>query len=306
MEQIIKHLNSVHGLDNSILTSQAKEICDLLGEYAEQEEISFIGVDKNQISAGYQIPLRQHSSSIAVKYDYRKPEKGVDLEVQLFGNDEHTRWDQAVAVGALLAYDTGKGFTEGSLPEIDFSKPEGVKFSLHIDPDLKPEKIDQLIQTLTFMIKQLTMSPVGGPDELFDILENGMMMHEFKDKIYTGIGQINWNQIPEECFQHTLWLNLYFMEKFKSEGNDEMLSKVAVNSLIGISKYKIDDYKRQNGKSLKSQALKQLNKIFTKNKPCFLQNVWKFRENPYLAKYSLDTGTTMSSTSTSQLEYMQL
>jgi hypothetical protein len=285
MEQMIKYLNTKYGMNTQLLSVQAKTACDLLARRFEQEDISFIEYNEGKIHIGYQIPLQQHSASVIVSYETNNLQKGIEIEVQAFGNDEHSRWDQAAAIGAILAYSKGAGFTEKLSPEIDYEDPKGVKFSLHIEPSIDPDTLNKIVNTLVYIFKELTMESVDGPRELLDFVQNGIEMSKFDNKNYPGIGEIQWDTIPEECFQHTLWLNNYLMDKMMTNLEYPTASKIAFNSILGIARTNIVDYDRCKEESLKKQSIDTLKTLVTSDKNAYHFLVNKLMEDPDVAAH---------------------
>ena len=93
MEKVKKHLNTKCGMDSSVLPEGAKKVAEYITSQMGQT-ISHISQEGSIISVVYQIPLRQHSSTIELQFDAKNEGKGLQLVVKGFGNDEHDRWDQ--------------------------------------------------------------------------------------------------------------------------------------------------------------------------------------------------------------------
>lgn len=274
MEQVIKYLNTKNGMDTSLLSTNAKGICDTVTTNFGVQ-ISSLGVENDNIVVGYQIPLRQHSGSLSLKYNPKKPDGGLDLEVQMFGNDEERRWDKSAAVGVLLAHLKGAGLTDDTSPEIDYyPMPTGMKFSIHLSSETTKTDQENIIKTLVYLMKTVTMDGGHSPKDLLKNLENGYHPY-YGSNAYPGMGKIDWEKIPEESFAHTLWFNVHLLSKFNKEGNDAMAAKVAVNSLLGIARRKLDDYDRQGGDShskghsLKQASVDELKRLVQKKKKTY-------------------------------------
>ena len=93
MEKVAKYLNTKNGMNATLLSSEAKDTCTLIKSHFG-EDISALNAEGSKIEISYQVPLRQHSSAVNVSDDAKTPEKGIDIAIQMFGNDEHDRWDQ--------------------------------------------------------------------------------------------------------------------------------------------------------------------------------------------------------------------
>ena len=148
IEKVAKFLNTKLGLNTSVLPEAMQNICTPFSQKFKAE-ISAINAEGSHIEVAYQIPLRQHSSTILIKYNTKAPEKGMDLSVHMFGNDEHDRWDQGATFGALLAnLGSDIKFTGGIPPKINYDAPDNKResvFSRSICRKTMPTRLNWLI-----------------------------------------------------------------------------------------------------------------------------------------------------------------
>ena len=230
MEKVAKFLNTKNGMNAGLLSKEVNEVCtDIKTNF--KEDIASLNAEGSKIEITYQVPLRQHSGSLCVKYDAKAPEKGIDLEVQMFGNDEHDRWDQSATFGALLAHIGGVAFTNASPARINYAakdgKREGVAFSLHVPSNYKDKQ--KLIQTLFYICKKMTMGSIG-------------LVPGLKTEMANKMGIFDWKDVKEEFFADSFYLNDSLLTQYSVANNTDMVIRIAKNTLLGMSRQDVKDY----------------------------------------------------------------
>lgn len=229
MEQVFSILMAEANLNSNMLSAQVKEICDKIETKMEKKWTFNPGnkEDRN-VQIQFQIPLRQHSGALIVKYDPRVPEAGVDITVKMSGNHEHDRWYQAAFIGAWLGNTKGLSLTSNVPPSIDWTayshNVQSVEFSLHIDP--KYDKTEKLISLLHYTMKKMTMSSKTLDtivDELKDMGDPTDINPEFfSSTLYgvsdmmTRISQANHPNLLSQAIHHAT-LNLVQNKAFNTQ-----------------------------------------------------------------------------------------
>ncbi len=285
IEQVLKILNTKHGLDAQVLSHQGKEICHMLEGALETREISWLDFKEDQVMVGFKIPLQQHSASIEIRYQPGKPKQGAEIKVQAFGNDEHRRWDQMAAISSLLAFCKGNGFTDGLMPKIDYSDPTGVEFTIHFNSSIAKEDANLVLQAIAYLLKDLSMHAVDGPQELLETIQFGQKMDSMEDPAFPGIGEIDWHSLPEECYQQTLWLNDALLGMFSTENSPQLAAKIACNSLIGIARRKLSDYTRCDSGRLKKIAADAIKAMIKENNEACSHQIHQMMEDPDVQEF---------------------
>lgn len=250
MEGIVKYLLKKNGMTSDLLAELPRKLCHQITTCFKQD-ISYMGEEEGKMHIGYQIPLNEHAGLLLLKYDPAKPDRGVEVEVNLCGGDEHRRWDQAAAFGALLAYTIADGFSEGTAPTINYEEPCGVQFTLHMQKDFIKE--ERLFSAIWFVMKYLTMHSAGKPEQW----SNNLVL--VMDKIIEG--RMGWEHVKPECFENTLFVNGALMRKFKVEGKNTLRAQVAISSFRGLACRNLSDYSRENPEGLVKEAISCLEEI---------------------------------------------
>jgi hypothetical protein len=270
MEQVVKFLNTKNGLDTHLLSKLPREICEK-SKTKFGQNISYLTQEEGKLRVGYQIPLRQHSANFIIDYDPKKPEKGAELIVQMFGNSEHNRWDWGATYGAILAFTMTDGFVNSIGPKINYKNPEGVEFTLKIPSNYA--QIDKLVNTIHYITKVMTMGGNGKPETLIQNMQQ-------------GIGPIDWGKLNPECYKYTLHINRTLIQQLLSKSQDETAAKVAIYSILGIASYAIGDYTHDDTGStfsLLTESLKVIKKLIPKM-PTILGDVHKLLGDPDVQK----------------------
>lgn len=247
LEQIVKFLNTKNGMNESLLETDAKRLCRKLSREFKQN-ISYLSEDQGLLEVGYQIPLRQHSASITVTYNIKKPDNGIDLRFKLFGQNESKRWEKAVCFGEILHHTISKGRHGATLSTnyaqvyqassgVDYRQStvlSEICFDYHLPKGFKQHK--ELITLIAYISEELTMDDCDNPeiDNAVDLLE----------KIQNVPG-INWNRVGES-YRKTLYLNASLISILSNMKEDELVMEIAVNSIIGIAYLGLEDYRCNN------------------------------------------------------------
>ena len=273
-------------MDTKLLSNAPKKICDQV-EKKSKLNLPYLTFEKGKIHAGYQIPLKQHAASLEVIFNPKKPEQGIDIKLQVFGADEHRRWDQYAAFGAVLTHYMADGFADGIPPKINYAKPEGVELTLHLPQGFK--KSPQLIETIHCITTKMISSPLGSYQHLHSILLIDYMQNGYDHWKLPGLSFDDWSQVGEECFASSFYINIALMDKFKESNDSKMLMKVAKNSLLGLAKHGMDDYTRdirarKQNPSLKDNALQALKGLIHED-PSTADEVKELIKDPDMLKH---------------------
>jgi len=227
MEKAIQHMRMSQGLTKDVLPDFAKPMVNDI-EHKFGVKISQIRQENNGVKIYFNIPLRQHAGALTLTINPKNPEKGMQLEGRMFGNDEHERWDQAASFFSYLAYSDPKLSLSNNIgPDIDYTKipVEGVGFSLQIAEGYT--KQSQLLDKIHYIYKSLTMAPIGDSSHLV-----------------TRWGDVDWANLSEELSSHALYANGHILSVYDSKGWSVKKALVAEQSLLSMAKKELSDYKK--------------------------------------------------------------
>jgi len=225
--KMTQHERKKCGLNLKIVPPELKQICQII-ENKFDTEISNIWNDNATLHVIYNIPVRQHSARLDVLYKLDSPTEGVQLHVDCFGVNEFRRWDRTAAFAAYLAHNKITSFVDGTSPKINYDLAVGVSFGFNLKKSLN--QTTKLITIVHYIIKTFNQLEVDSCSDLIS-------------KLKEQTNPFNWNSVDEEFFQDSLYLNAFLMQKFAQKNEEiSLLLKAAKNSLIGLSRYKIDDY----------------------------------------------------------------
>ncbi|MFQ5486497.1 MAG: hypothetical protein ACE5DO_14350 [Desulfobacterales bacterium] len=189
-------------------------------------------IQGSKVEAVFQIPLRFHSAKISLTVDTANPDKGIDLYAEIFGHNSFQRWDQATAYISFIAEKCGLSFANGIGPKIDYNKPTGVSFNLHIDQ--KNTTQTKLIDSIEYIYQTLSMIEFEGVKAVNALLE----------KMKSEGDPPSFDHVSEQFFQPALFLNMSLLNKYHQEKNDAMVLKIAKNALLGLARHGLHDYTR--------------------------------------------------------------
>ena len=231
LERVRMHLVTKVGLNSDVLEGTPKNISAAINRKFRQQPSS-VSMSGSLMSVRYNIPLRQHSSSIELQFDVNKPEKGVTIIGETFGHNEKARWDKTVGFAAMFGNISGNDFTipPGSPPVIDYQNPNSCKFTWHVPVNTKPRRMSTLMGAFNYIFKVISFRTVN-KSQIFSEIE-----YKLPEK--------DWHNVNESAYEDTLHYNTYMMEYFANKGNPDLVLKVAKGALEGLIKYGLDDYRR--------------------------------------------------------------
>lgn len=225
-EKIRKYLLAKNGVNvdilDGLLESSARIITKKFGQ-----EISEITVG-SKTSLGFRIPVRQHSAGLQLEMDMKHPDQGLILKVEMHGNNEHDRWEQGATFGSMLAHQGLYSFPGGKSPVIDYKKPVGVSFELHIPAQTSQLEMTTLFDQLYYMIVTVTKT-------------EGTKAKKFLDLLNTNC-KIKFEKIDPNFFAHAFYLTAPLFEQFIKADKQLEAIQAAKFTLLGLAKHKMKDF----------------------------------------------------------------
>lgn len=230
LERIRNLLTSKEGLTGKVLEGDAKQLHEQIVETFEME-ISHISLSGSRMEVSYKIPLRQHSCSVSFVFDINHPEQGLTLKGESYGAEEHDRWVQTAAFGAILGNIGATTIPKGSLPKIDYKNPLGCAFTLHFPPNLDLQKQRDTVNTISRIMKDI-----------------GFHFHDFENvyqKIESMTRDFDWSKVNTAFFGQTPYLATTLMSKFAERHQPELLFNVCRGAFQSLISYGLNDYENQ-------------------------------------------------------------
>lgn len=225
-EKIRKYLFAKNGVNvdilDGLLESSARIITKKFGQ-----EISEITVD-SKTSLGFRIPVRQHSAGLQLEMDMKHPDQGLVLKVEMHGNNEHDRWQQGATFGSILAHQGLYSFPGDKSPVIDYKKPVGVSFELHIPAKTSQLEMTTLIDQLHYMIITVTQN-------------EGMNAKRFLDVLNID-RKIKFEKIDPNFFAHSFYLTAPLFQRFMEADKNLEAIQAAKFTLLGLAKHNRKDF----------------------------------------------------------------
>lgn len=232
LERVRIHLLTNEGLKGEILEGTPKNISQEINRTFRQQP-SAIAMSGSLMTVSYNIPLRQHSSAIELKFDINKPEKGVMVTGKTFGHNEEARWDKTAGYAAIIGNILGNQFTapHDSPPVINYQDPNSCSFTWHVPENTKPSQMHSLMENFDYIFHEISFREAD------------------KSKIISlmtkHIPENDWHKVHESAYQDALHFNTNLMKNFSNENSLDLVLKVAKGSFEGLIKYGLDDYQRQ-------------------------------------------------------------
>jgi len=260
-EKVRKYLLAQNGVNldilDGLLYNTSQKIASKFGQ-----TISEIAVG-SKATLGFTIPVRQHSAGLLLEMDINHPDQGLILKVEMHGNNEHERWEQGATFGAVLAHQGLYSFPGEKSPQIDYSKPVGVSFELHIPDKTTPTQMSELINNLHYFIVTVSMTEKTTADTFLGLLKTNC--------------KTKFEEIDPNFFAHSFYLTAPLFMQFITEGKLSQAIQAAKHTLLGLAKHKMKDFTIKSKFSL----------TFPKTQNPVLDEISKQNWNTSLVKASL-------------------
>ncbi|PJD96494.1 MAG: hypothetical protein CK425_05870 [Parachlamydia sp.] len=227
-EKIRKYLLAKNGVTLDILDGLLENAARTISKKFSQE-ISEITVG-SKTSLGFTIPVRQHSAALQLEMDMKHPDQGLILKVEMHGNNEHDRWEQGATFGAMLAHQGLYSFPGDKSPVIDYKKPVGVSFELHIPAQTSQLEMTTLFDQLYYMIVTVTMTERSTEKQ-----------KQFLKDLNTNC-KIKFEKIDPNFFAHAFYLTPPLFEQFMNADKQLEAIQAAKFTLLGLAKQKMKDF----------------------------------------------------------------
>lgn len=246
IESIVRFLRTKLGLNESILPKKTSNFVQLASRSENFGSISSMNVQDQVIDVYYQIPLRQHAATVAVRIPKNDSKQPLQLTIDIYGNEEFDRWKFVSAYGAALVSQLGLQFADQIPPKINYNQPNGVTLTLEIPVNPTDKNLHiNIIKSLNFMLRVSTMNPDGGVNHVkkeFAIRQELQFLNLKTD--------LSWIEINPEFYSNSLLLNMEAMNQADKAGKYEVLAKIAENTLKALEKYKLKDFYREGAQGL--------------------------------------------------------
>ncbi len=226
-EQVRRILQTGLGFNRKVLSAETTKVLGYF-EDAFKKRISEIFLEGSKLTIVFQLPLRQHSCRLALEMDIHHPEKGYDLDLRAFGCDEHFRWDQIAALGALWGSGYPYPYKLEAPPKIDYDQPGSVAWRLHI-PQGFPE-VESFADVLNWALYSMSMDSWYA-DEVGKVVEG---MNE----------GFSWSKVGEPFYKYGFNLGRVAILRLMDEGKKSAALRAAKNFLLGLAEYGLSDFIR--------------------------------------------------------------
>ena len=90
MEGLVKLMKTKNGLDKTRLPESIKGLCEGIEKETEQS-IAKMSVNNGVLEVVYNIPFRSHASEVVIRTDLNNPDKGYQIFMTVYGNEETNR-----------------------------------------------------------------------------------------------------------------------------------------------------------------------------------------------------------------------
>jgi hypothetical protein len=244
MEKIIKHELTKNGMDLGIIPKNLQSTCEMFNRLFNISPSS-ISKTGEMLEISYEVPLRQHAAKVTFKMNAHKADTPIIMDIKTSGIEESDRWKRTAVIAALMSHKLGLPFESGVPPQIFYSDPSQVSFSLQIPRGYA--KMEELLRKCKVMIKTNTMGDPAHPKPLqpaeaaFEEMVVRGDGEQFKD-LFGMSTMDDWKHVPGQFFSDSLYLNLYLLDYFTGKNDIPTVLKIIDNAVQGLQQYGLKDY----------------------------------------------------------------